>query len=101
VNGRLGAQVGILRSAFLTFSIGALVTGLLIVFFAPQQSMTLLDPPISDKIIINIFISAPQSTAISTNAATMNNSAITRRRSIFRRGLRDRVPLFFRSPVGN
>ena len=57
VNGRLGAHVGILRSAFLTFSIGALVTGLLIVFFpyttlfrsivffAPQQSMTLLDVP--------------------------------------------------------
>lgn len=45
VNGRLGAQVGILRSAFLTFSIGALVTGLFIVFFAPQQSMTLLDVP--------------------------------------------------------
>ncbi|HBU0198213.1 TPA: EamA-like transporter family protein, partial [Klebsiella pneumoniae] len=35
INGRLGSQVGVLRSAFLTFATGALVTGLLILFFAP------------------------------------------------------------------
>jgi transporter family-2 protein len=45
INGRLGSQVGVLRSAFLTFSIGALVTGLLIIFFSPQQPITLLDVP--------------------------------------------------------
>ena len=32
INGRLGSQVGVLRSAFLTFATGALVTGLLILF---------------------------------------------------------------------
>ena len=42
INGRLGSQVGVLRSAFLTFATGALVTGLLILFFAPATSANLL-----------------------------------------------------------
>ena len=33
INGQLGSKVGVFKSAFLTFSIGALVTGLLIFFF--------------------------------------------------------------------
>ncbi len=30
INGQLGAKVGVFRSAFLTFSVGALITALLI-----------------------------------------------------------------------
>lgn len=45
INGRLGSQVGVLKSAFLTFSVGALVTALLIFYFAPAQAVTLLDVP--------------------------------------------------------
>lgn len=30
INGQLGSKVGVFKSAFLTFSVGALVTGLLI-----------------------------------------------------------------------
>ncbi len=45
INGRLGSQVGVFRSAFLTFATGALVTGLLILFFAPATSVTLLQVP--------------------------------------------------------
>ncbi len=45
INGRLGSQVGVFRSAFLTFSVGALITALLIFYFAPQQTITLLDVP--------------------------------------------------------
>lgn len=45
INGRLGSQVGVLRSAFLTFATGALVTGLLILFFAPATSVNLLQVP--------------------------------------------------------
>ncbi len=45
INGRLGSQVGMLRSAFLTFATGALVTGLLILFFAPATSVNLLQVP--------------------------------------------------------
>lgn len=33
INGKLGANVGVFKSAFLTFSIGALLTALLIFFF--------------------------------------------------------------------
>ncbi|GHK51448.1 membrane protein [Klebsiella pneumoniae] len=44
INGRLGSR-GVLRSAFLTFATGALVTGLLILFFAPATSVTLLQVP--------------------------------------------------------
>lgn len=35
INGRLGSQVGVFRSAFLTFAVGALITALLIFYFAP------------------------------------------------------------------
>ena len=45
INGRLGSQVGVFRSAFLTFSVGALITALLIFYFAPHQTSTLLDVP--------------------------------------------------------
>lgn len=45
INGRLGSQVGAFRSAFLTFSVGALITALLIFYFAPHQTTTLLDVP--------------------------------------------------------
>ena len=43
--GPLASQVGVLRSAFLTFATGALVTGLLILFFAPATSVNLLQVP--------------------------------------------------------
>ena len=37
--------MGVFKSAFLTFSVGALVTALLIFFFEPKQAVTLLDVP--------------------------------------------------------
>lgn len=37
INGRLGSPVGVLRSAFLTFATGALVTGLLILFLLQRR----------------------------------------------------------------
>lgn len=45
INGQLGGKVGVFRCAFLTFSIGALVTALLILYFEPKQAVTLLDVP--------------------------------------------------------
>lgn len=45
INGRLGETVGVLRSSLLTFAVGALVTGLLIVFFEPAHAVGLLDVP--------------------------------------------------------
>lgn len=45
LNGRLGDQVGVFKSAFLTFSVGAVVTALLIFFFEPSHSTTLMDVP--------------------------------------------------------
>lgn len=45
INGQLGRNVGVFRSAFLTFSVGALITALLIFFFEPKQAVTLLDVP--------------------------------------------------------
>ena len=45
INGRLGSQVGVFRSAFLTFAVGGLITALLILYFEPHQTMTLLDVP--------------------------------------------------------
>lgn len=45
INSQLGSKVGVFKSAFLTFSIGALVTGLLIFFFEPKHSLTLMDVP--------------------------------------------------------
>lgn len=44
-NGQLGSKVGVFRSAFLTFSVGAIVTALLIFFFEPKHALTLLDVP--------------------------------------------------------
>lgn len=45
INGQLGSKVGVFKSAFLTFSVGALITALLIFFFEPQHAVTLLDVP--------------------------------------------------------
>ncbi|OOR93183.1 hypothetical protein B0181_00635 [Moraxella caviae] len=45
VNSELGRNVGVFKSAFLTFSLGALVTALLIVYFEPNHGKTLLDVP--------------------------------------------------------
>jgi transporter family-2 protein len=45
INGRLGESVGVLRSSLLTFAVGAVVTGLLILFFEPAHSVGLLDVP--------------------------------------------------------
>lgn len=45
INGQLGSKVGVFKSAFLTFSIGALVTGLLIFFFESKHTLTLMDVP--------------------------------------------------------
>ncbi|MBX9042837.1 DMT family transporter [Enterobacter ludwigii] len=45
INGQLGSSVGVFKSAFLTFSVGALVTALLIFFFEPKQAITLMDVP--------------------------------------------------------
>lgn len=45
INSRLGSNVGVFRSAFLTFSVGALVTALLIVYFEPKHAVSLLDVP--------------------------------------------------------
>ncbi|MGN7742518.1 DMT family transporter [Pseudomonas sp. 22526] len=45
INGRLGERVGVLRSSLLTFVVGAISTALLILFFEPAQSMSLLDVP--------------------------------------------------------
>ncbi|CZU72472.1 Uncharacterized protein conserved in bacteria [Enterobacter hormaechei] len=45
INGQLGSSVGVFKSAFLTFSVGALVTALLIFFFEPKQAVSLMDVP--------------------------------------------------------
>jgi len=45
INGKLGSHVGVFRSAFLTFSVGALLTALLIFFFEEKHALTLLDVP--------------------------------------------------------
>lgn len=45
INGQLGSRVGVFKSAFLTFSVGALITGLLILFFESQHTLTLMDVP--------------------------------------------------------
>ncbi|ECG8590186.1 DMT family transporter [Salmonella enterica subsp. salamae] len=45
INGQLGSQVGVFKSAFLTFSVGALITALLIFFFEQKQLVTLMDVP--------------------------------------------------------
>ncbi|MES3598677.1 DMT family transporter [Enterobacter hormaechei] len=45
INGQLGSRVGVFKSAFLTFSVGALVTALLIFFFEPKQAVSVMDVP--------------------------------------------------------
>ncbi|WP_456295468.1 DMT family transporter [Vibrio sp. AK197] len=45
INGQLGNKVGVFRCAFLTFSVGALVTALLIFYFEPNHAVTLMDVP--------------------------------------------------------
>lgn len=45
INGSLGSKVGVFRTAFLTFSVGALITALLIFYFEPEQSVTLMEVP--------------------------------------------------------
>lgn len=45
INGQLGSKLGVLKTAFLTFSVGALITALLIFFFEPKYAVTLLDVP--------------------------------------------------------
>ena len=45
INGRLGQTVGVLRSSLVTFSVGTVVTGLLILFFEPAQAVSLLEVP--------------------------------------------------------
>lgn len=45
INGQLGGKVGVFRSAFLTFSVGALITALLIFFFETKHAVTLLEVP--------------------------------------------------------
>ncbi len=50
---------GVLRSAFLTFATGALVTGLLILFFAPATSVNLLQVP--EWQLLGAFAACPTS----------------------------------------
>jgi len=45
INGQLGSKVGVFRSAFLTFSVGALITALLLFFFETKHAVTLLEVP--------------------------------------------------------
>ncbi|GBU13452.1 membrane protein [Enterobacterales bacterium] len=45
VNGKLGEKVGVLKSAFLTFSVGAAITAVLILFIQTPQAATLLTVP--------------------------------------------------------
>ncbi|MFU2508438.1 MAG: DMT family transporter [Pseudoalteromonas prydzensis] len=45
INAQLGSKVGVFRCAFLTFSVGALITGLLIFYFEPNHVVTLSDVP--------------------------------------------------------
>lgn len=45
VNGQLGSKVGVFKCAFLTFSVGALITSLLIFFFDHGHAQTLSTVP--------------------------------------------------------
>lgn len=45
INGQLGAKVGVIESSLLTFSMGTVITGLLIFFFEPSYDTTLLSVP--------------------------------------------------------
>lgn len=45
INGRLGSNVGVLESAWLTFVVGAMVSFLIAFFFEPQYSLNLFTAP--------------------------------------------------------
>ncbi|AXY01129.1 DMT family transporter [Vibrio alfacsensis] len=45
INGQLGEKVGVIESSLLTFSMGTVITGLLIFFFEPSYDATLLTVP--------------------------------------------------------
>ncbi|MBC7002993.1 DMT family transporter [Photobacterium sp. BZF1] len=45
INGQLGVKVGVIRSSLLTFTVGTVVTALLIFFFEPSYDATLLTVP--------------------------------------------------------
>jgi transporter family-2 protein len=45
INGRLGAAVGVLESAWLTFALGALISFLYAFFFESQHALTLFTAP--------------------------------------------------------
>lgn len=45
INGRLGSEVGVLESAWLTFTLGALLSFLFAFFFEPQHALTLFSVP--------------------------------------------------------
>lgn len=45
INGKLGASVGVIKSSLLTFTVGTVVTALLIFFFEPFHSESLLSVP--------------------------------------------------------
>lgn len=45
INGRLGAATGVLEASWLTFTVGAALSFLLVFFFEPAQSVTLFTAP--------------------------------------------------------
>jgi transporter family-2 protein len=45
INGRLGAEVGVLESAWLTFTVGAMVSFLLAFYFEPAHALNLFSAP--------------------------------------------------------
>lgn len=45
INGRLGSHVGVLESAWLTFTVGALISFLYAFLFEPQHALTLFTAP--------------------------------------------------------
>lgn len=45
INGRLGSEVGVLESAWLTFTLGALLTFVIAFFFEPPHALNLFTAP--------------------------------------------------------
>lgn len=45
INGKLGEKVGVIESSLLTFSVGTVITALLIFFFEPTHQANLLNVP--------------------------------------------------------
>ncbi|MFT4019998.1 MAG: DMT family transporter [Acinetobacter sp.] len=45
INGRLGANVGVLESSWLTFTVGAMISFLLAFFFEPPHALNLFTAP--------------------------------------------------------